>query len=174
MTSLGQAGQSDSCIEGVLMRSPRVSYDSATATHSPCDPSPRGRLRSSGAVSGAGSCGSGARLRGGPPSACHSTEALPSCGRLGVLQERPVQAPLPHPQVICTVSSDLLPGFLSKPQAPPPRVPHRPARVSGLGAQAVAQTLCVAVALSYLPQAAQCPLLQAPEAPSCPSRSVCW
>ena len=80
----------------------------------------------------------------------------------------------PHPQVICTVSSDLLPGFLSKPQAPPPRVPHRPARVSGLGARAVAQTLCVAVALSCLPQAAQCPLLQAPEAPSCPSRSVCW
>lgn len=99
VTSLGQAGQSDSYIEGVLqlMRSPRVSYDSATATHSPWDLSPRSRLRRSRAVSGADGCGSGARLRGGPPSACHSTEALPSCGRLGVLQERPVQAPLSPP-----------------------------------------------------------------------------
>lgn len=97
VTSLGQAGQSDSRTEGVLMRSPRVSRDPAPATHSPCDLSPRSRLRSSRAVSGAGGCGSGARLRGGPPSACHSTEALPSCGRLGVLRERPVQAPLSPP-----------------------------------------------------------------------------
>ncbi|CAI9155568.1 unnamed protein product [Rangifer tarandus platyrhynchus] len=119
VASLGQAGQSNSCREGVLQltRSPRVSYDLATATHSPWDLSPRSRLRRSRAVSGADGCGSGARLRGGPPSACHSTEPLPSCGRLGVLQERPVQAPLspPSPQSVATFS------LVSSPN---PKFPH--------------------------------------------------
>ena len=44
------------------MRSPRVSYNLAMATHSPRDPSPLSRLRCSRAASGADACGSGGRL----------------------------------------------------------------------------------------------------------------
>lgn len=118
------------------MRSPRVSYALAMATHSPWDPSPRSRFRPSRAVSGQTPVGRKEGCDGGPRPACHSTEALHSCGRLDVLQEHACpSSSLPRPQAVSTVSSNLLPGLLSKPQVPPPSVPHRPARVSRLGTQ---------------------------------------
>ena len=128
----------DSYTGGVLqpMRSPRVSYALAMATHSPWDPSPRSRFRPSRAVSGQTPVGRKEGCDGGPRPACHSTEAFHSCGRLDVLQEHACpSSSLPRPQAVSTVSSNLLPGLLFKPQVPPPSVPHRPARVSRLGTQ---------------------------------------
>lgn len=73
---------------------------------------------------------------GSPRPACHSTEALHSCGHLDVLQERACpSSSLPLPQAVSTVSSNLFPGLLSKPQVPPPSVPHRSVHVSRLGTQ---------------------------------------